>query len=61
MQGSKFDIGRADVGEGGMPVTSGSGGASGMGASSSSTDASAMHHSTVSSGEGSGSMCFAKR
>ena len=35
MQRSKFDIGRADVGAGGMSISSGSGGASGMGASSS--------------------------
>ena len=39
MQRSKFDIERADVGAGGMSMTSGSGGASGMGASSSSSDA----------------------
>ena len=50
MQRSKFDIGSADAGAGGMSISSGSGGASGMGASSSSSDASAMAHSTGSSG-----------
>ena len=42
MQRSKFDIGGADAGAGGMSISSGSGGASGMGASSSPSDASAM-------------------
>ena len=37
MQRSKFDIGRADAGAGGMSISSSSGGASGMGASSSSS------------------------
>ena len=60
MQRSKFDIGRADAGAGGMSMISGSGGASGMGASSSSSDASAMAQSTGSSGAGSGSMCLEK-
>ena len=40
MQRSKFDIGRADAGAGGMSISSGSGGASGMG------DGSAMAQST---------------
>ena len=60
MQRSKFDIGRADAGAGGMSMISGSGGASGMGTSSSSYDASAMAQSTGSSGVGSGSMCLEK-
>ena len=60
MQRSKLDIGRADAGDGGMSIISGSGGASGMGASSSSSDASSMAQSTGSSGAGSGSMCLAK-
>ena len=34
MHRSKFDIGGADAGAGGMSISSGSGGASGMGASS---------------------------
>ena len=38
MQRSKFDIGGADAGAGGMSMTSGSGGASGTRASSSSSD-----------------------
>ena len=39
MQRSKFDIGGANAGTGGMSINSGSGGASGMGASSSSSEA----------------------
>ena len=58
MQRSKLDIGGADAGAGGMPITSGSSGASGLGASSSSSDASAMAQSTRSSGAGSGSVCL---
>ena len=50
MQRSKFDIGRADAGAGGMSMISSSSGASGMGASSSSSDASAMAQSIRSSG-----------
>ena len=57
---SKFDIGRADAGVGGMSISSGSGGASGMGASSSSSDSSAVAQSTESLGVGSGSICLAK-
>ena len=63
MQRSKFDIGGADAGAGGMSISSGSGGSgdvSGMGASSSSSDASAMAQSTGSSGASSGSMCLEK-
>ena len=55
MHRSKFDIGGADAGAGGMSIKSG------MGASSSSSDASAMAQSTGSSGAGSGSMCLEKR
>ena len=58
MHRSKFDIGGADAGAGGMSITSGSGGASGMGASSSLSEASAMAHPTGSSVAGSGSMCL---
>ena len=55
MKRSKFDIGRADAGAGGVSFRSSSSGASGMGASSSSSD-SAMAHSTGSSGAGPGSV-----
>ena len=58
MQRSKLDIGRADAGDGGMSISSGSA-ASGMGASSSSSGDSAMAQSTGSSGAGSGSMFVA--
>ena len=60
MHRSKFDIGRADAGAGGMSISSGLTGAPGTGASSSSSDASAVAHSTGSSGAGSGSTCLEK-
>ena len=54
MPRSMLDIGSADAGAGGMPISSSSG-ASGMDASSSSSDASAVARS---SGAGSGSVCL---
>ena len=63
MQRSRFDMRGADAGAGGMSISCGSGGASGMGASSSpsSSVSSAIAHIGGPSSAGSGAMCLAKR
>ena len=60
MHRSRLVMRGADTRAGGMSITSGSSGASGMGASSSPSEGSAMAQSTRSSGAGSGAICLAK-